>query len=164
VKRVVPDKQAAGAGPWSQGVDPSVEATYRPGQDAGITQGVGQLSCWPPTPHPVTSGTRCRKATWTAPDGARRAGSVTAPPGIPVGRTVTVWVDASGQPTGTPLQPVQVTGHAIGAAVIAVIAATAAVSAPLGLGALARWVLFRRRLAAWDAEWQAVGPSWTSAR
>lgn len=101
------------------------------------------------------------RATWTAPDGARRAGPVTAPPGTPAGRTVTVWIDASGQPTGMPLQPVQVTGHAIGAALTG---ATAAVSALLCLGALARWVLLRRRLAAWDAEWQAVGPSWTSPR
>jgi hypothetical protein len=101
------------------------------------------------------------RARWTAPDGARRAGPLTAPPGTRAGRTVTLWVDASGQPTGVPLQPAQVTGHAIGAAVTA---AAAAVSALLCLGVLARWVLFRRRLAAWGAEWQAVGPRWTSPR
>jgi hypothetical protein len=101
------------------------------------------------------------RATWTAPDGARRAGPVVAPPGTGAGRTVTLWVDASGRPTGTPLQPIQVTRHAIGAAAIA---ATAAVCALLCLGALACWVLYRRRLAAWDAEWQAAGPSWTSPR
>jgi hypothetical protein len=101
------------------------------------------------------------KARWTAPDGARRAGLVTAPPGTRAGRTVTLWVDASGQPTGAPLQPTQVIDRAIGAAVIA---AAAAVSGLLCSGALARWVLFRRRLAAWGAEWQAVGPRWTSPR
>ncbi len=101
------------------------------------------------------------RARWTAPDGARRAGPVIAPPGTRAGRTVTMWVDASGQPTGMPLQPVQVTGHAIDAALIA---AAGTVSALLCLGVLARWVLFRRRLAAWGAEWQAVGPRWTSPR
>lgn len=72
-----------------------------------------------------------------------------------------LWVAASGQPAGVPLQPGQVTRHAIGTAVIA---AAAAVSALLCLGALVRWVLLRRRLAAWDAEWQAVGPRWASPR
>ncbi len=28
----------------------------------------------------------------------------------------------------------------------------------LGAGALAHWVLDRRRLAAWDAEWRVTGP------
>ena len=113
-------------------------------------------------PAPGSAGSEVPvRATWTAPAGARRAGPVAAPPGTPAGRRVALWVDASGRPTGVPLQPVQVTGQAIGAAVIA---ATAAFFALLCLGALARWVLFQRRLAAWDAEWQAVGPSWTSPR
>ena len=101
------------------------------------------------------------RARWTAPHGARRAGPVTAPPGTRAGRTVALWVDASGQPTGTPLQPAQVTGHAID---VAAIAAAAVVSALVCLGVLACWVLLRRRLAAWGAEWQAVGPCWTSPR
>jgi hypothetical protein len=100
-------------------------------------------------------------ARWTAPNGARRTGDITAPAGTRAGRTVTLWVDASGQPTGRPLQPVQVTGQAIDAAAIA---AAAAFSALLCVGVLARWLLLRRRLAAWDAEWRAVGPRWTSPR
>jgi hypothetical protein len=40
--------------------------------------------------HEVSAGARR-----TAPDGARRAGPVTAPPGTPAGRTPTLWVDAS---------------------------------------------------------------------
>ena len=35
-------------------------------------------------------------ARWTAPDGARQAGQVIAPPGARAGRTVMLWVDASG--------------------------------------------------------------------
>jgi hypothetical protein len=101
------------------------------------------------------------RARWTAPDGARRAGDIAAPPGTRAGRTVLLWVDASGQPTGRPLQPAQVTGQAIDAAAMA---ATAAFSALLCAGVLGRWVLFTRRLAAWDAEWRVVGPRWTSLR
>jgi len=37
--------------------------------------------------------------------------------------------------------------------------AVAAVLAAIGL--LARWVLDRRRLAAWDARWKTTGPQWT---
>jgi hypothetical protein len=101
------------------------------------------------------------RARWTAPDGAKRAGQVTAPPGARAGRTVMLWVDASGRPVGRPLQPGQVTGQAI---YVAAIAATVALSALLCVGVLTRRALLRRRLAAWDAEWQAVGPRWTSLR
>jgi hypothetical protein len=31
------------------------------------------------------------------------------------------------------------------------------------LGFLVRWVLDRRRLAAWDARWAATGPHWTDS-
>jgi hypothetical protein len=101
------------------------------------------------------------QARWTAPDGARRTGQVTAPPGARAGDTVMLWVDVPGQPTGMPLQPLQVTGQAIQAAAIA---AAAAFAVLLCAGVLTRRALFRRRLAAWDAEWRAVGPRWTSTR
>lgn len=101
------------------------------------------------------------RAAWTAPDGARRAGPVTAPAGTPAGHTVRLWVDASGQPTGQPLQPDDVTSRA---ATIAVATASGAAAVLLGAAAAARWALFRRRLAAWDSEWRITGPRWTSLR
>jgi hypothetical protein len=53
----------------------------------------------------------------------------------------------------------------IGQAVyVAAIAAIATFSALRCAGMLARRALFRRRLATWEAEWQAVGPRWTSLR
>jgi hypothetical protein len=70
-------------------------------------------------------------------------------------------MEAPGQPTGAPPQSVQVTGQAIYAAAIV---AAAAFSALLCVGVLARWMLLRRRLAAWGAEWRAVGPRWTTLR
>ena len=100
-------------------------------------------------------------ARWRAPDGQRRTGQVPAPLAARPGATVMVWVDAAGRLTGPPLQPVQVEGQAVLAAALAPVA--------LGLvllcaGQLARYLLVRRRLAAWGAEWRATGPQWTRRR
>jgi hypothetical protein len=104
-------------------------------------------------------------ARWTAPDGTPRGGRIVAPPGTPAGHAVMLWVNACGQPTGRPLRAADVIGRAIITAIfIAVIAAAAAGSALVCAAVLARRVLLRRRLAAWDAEWRAVGPRWTSPR
>jgi hypothetical protein len=123
---------------------------------------------------PVLAGTRDRgsdrykvgvPATWTAPDGTLRSGRIVAPPGTEAVHTVTLWVGASGHPAGRPLQAADVIGRALVTAMfIAVIAAAAAGSALPCAAVLARWVLFSRRLAAWDAEWRAVGPPWASLR
>jgi hypothetical protein len=101
------------------------------------------------------------RARWTAPDGTRRADWVRAPASARAGGTVRVWVDRSGRLTDPPLTASQVTNRTIFAAVAA---PTAVAIALLGAGALARWVLDRRRLAAWDAEWRVTGPRWTSPR
>ena len=98
------------------------------------------------------------RAEWTAPGRLRRTGGVPAPPGERAGSTVRVWVDAAGRLTEPPLQPWQVRGQA----------AMAAIGAPvvLGLvllcaGVLAHYLLGRRRLTAWEADWRATGPQWT---
>lgn len=97
--------------------------------------------------------------TWTAPGGTKRAGRIVAPVGAPVGRRVTVWVDVSGRLVRPPLSRGLIVEEAI---VVAAIAA-ATVSLCLACTAtLARWALTKRRLAAWDTEWRATGPQWTS--
>jgi hypothetical protein len=54
------------------------------------------------------------------------------PPGTPAGRTVSLWVDASGRPAGEPLEAADVIGRAIVTALlVAMIAAVAAGSALL---------------------------------
>ena len=100
-------------------------------------------------------------ASWTAPDGRQRTGVIAAPSNARPGGSVMVWVDATGQLTGPPLQPSQVRGHA----------QLAAIMAPVVLGFILLWtgqlakdLLDRRRLAGWDAKWRATGPQWTRQR
>jgi hypothetical protein len=100
-------------------------------------------------------------ARWKAPDGQVRTGQIFAPSGAPAGSTVMVWVNQAGQLTDAPLQRSQVTGRADMARALAV----AALAAALGIiGLVGRWALDRRRLTAWDAEWLATEPRWSSRR
>jgi hypothetical protein len=101
------------------------------------------------------------RARWTAPGGTRRTGLVPAPPGAWAGSTVSVWVDAAGRLTGPPLQPLQVRGQAVLAAILAPVVLGEVL---LCAGQLAHYLLERRRLAAWDADWRATGPQWTRQR
>jgi hypothetical protein len=98
-------------------------------------------------------------ASWTAPNGTQWTGRIPAPASTTAGTVLRVWVDASGRPTGIPLQHGQVERQA---ALAALFAAAGLVLVLLGAAALARRMLDRSRLAAWDAEWQATGPQWTT--
>ena len=100
-------------------------------------------------------------ARWKAPDGQVRSGQIFVPAGAPAGSTVAVWVNQAGQLTDSPLQPSQVTGRAEMARVLAVAALAVAL---IVVGWAVRRALDRRRLAAWDAEWLATGPRWSSRR
>jgi hypothetical protein len=101
------------------------------------------------------------RARWTVPGGAQRTGVVPALPGQRAGSTVMVWADAAGRLTSPPLAVSQVRDQAGMAAIVAVMV--------LGLtlwcaGELVHYLLGRRRLAAWDAEWRAIGPQWSTRR
>lgn len=100
-------------------------------------------------------------ARWSAPDGSRHTGYVPAPEGTRAGTAVSTWMDASGKLTGPPLQAAQVADRSALALMIGPL-----VPAMLVLLAwkLARRELDRRRSAAWDADWRATGPHWTSRR
>jgi hypothetical protein len=77
------------------------------------------------------------------------------------GSTVRTWIDPSGAVTDPPLDHRVVAGD-----VLMAVMATLLVSGLLLLatGALARRVLERRRLRAWEAEWRATGPQWSGHR
>jgi hypothetical protein len=99
------------------------------------------------------------RARWTGPGGITRTGKIVAPPGEKAGSRLTIWVDASGRQTGQPLQGSDVAAqHTIAALLGPVVLGLVL----LGGWALTRRTLDRRRMAAWDADWQITGPRWTS--
>ena len=72
-----------------------------------------------------------------------------------------IWTDQAGQLADSPLQHSQVTGRMHLSEALAVAALAAAL---ITMGAVVRWALDRRRLAAWDAEWLSAGPRWSPRR
>jgi hypothetical protein len=98
------------------------------------------------------------KARWIAPDGARRTGEVFALAGSPAGTTVKVWVDKAGRLVDPPLRPSQVQGQGVLAAVLSVMTLGMVL---WGTGLAVHCAADRRRMAAWDDEWQAIGPKWS---
>jgi len=99
------------------------------------------------------------KARWTAPDGKVVTGELPVGVGTRAGTLVRVWTTADGQLTAHPMADSQVGQLTeLGAAAGAAAAATALAVA----GVLARWSLDKRRMAAWDEDWQATGPRWTT--
>jgi hypothetical protein len=113
------------------------------------------------TPWSATLGGSVAEARWRAPDGQVRTDQLIVPAGAAAGSTVPVWVNQAGQLVDPPLQHSQVVGRADMAQVLG--AAAVAVTLII-VGWLGRRVLDRRRLAAWDADWLATGPRWTSRR
>lgn len=100
-------------------------------------------------------------ARWTAPDGRAVAGQVPVPEGTAAGMAVTVWTTSDGQLADPPLTDSQVASQEHLAETLAVLVLAIAVAVT---GALARWALDKRRMAAWDADWRATGPRWTARR
>ncbi len=99
-------------------------------------------------------------ARWQAPDGTWRTGTIFVPAGAQAGRTVRLWVDPAGRPTGPPFQ-----GSPRGQAVLSAVVAVLGLGWALGCAGLAcHGVLDRRRLAAWEADWQLTEPQWTGGR
>jgi len=97
-------------------------------------------------------------ARWIAPDGRARTGRIPVSADVAAGRTVRLWVDSAGSPTGFQLDRRAVLA---GEAIAAVVATVALGIVLLCLAGAGRWVLDRRRLAGWEAGWAAVGPQWT---
>ncbi len=101
------------------------------------------------------------RAAWTSVTGAKRTGQILAESGTPKGTSVTIWTDTAGNLASPPLQPSQVTGQGD----------VAAFGAIAGIGVLylcgtgvVRYVLYRRRMAAWDADWAVTAKTWNRQR
>jgi len=99
------------------------------------------------------------QARWTAHNGKVVTGEITVPLDATAGSIQQLWTTADGQLTDPPLKDTQVTGQAEFAEAVTVFA-LAGLLAITGLGT--RWMLDKRRMAAWDTEWRAAGPRWTT--
>jgi hypothetical protein len=98
-------------------------------------------------------------ARWTMPNGTVVNTEMAVPIGTTPGDKVNVWTTRDGRLTTAPLSESQVASltdlaEFAGVAVLALVVALA--------GVIARWWLNRRRMAAWDADWRATGPRWTT--
>lgn len=99
------------------------------------------------------------QARWTAPDGAVVTGVLPLFVGSTAGEGVRIWTTRNGQLASHPMTDAQVSHFAV----LGEAAGTAALALVLALaGLLARWSLNKRRMAGWDADWQATGPRWTT--
>jgi hypothetical protein len=101
------------------------------------------------------------QATWTSATGVRQTGEILALAGSPKGTAVTVWTDAQGNLTTPPLLPSQVAGQADVAALAAIVAVVALYLCATGI---LRYVMHRRRMAAWDADWEVTARAWNRQR
>lgn len=98
------------------------------------------------------------RARWATPAGTMRTGEIPVTAGDKAGRTVMVWIDAAGGVAGPPVRAAA--GEPL-AALAAVLLVGAIV---VGAGKLGCWLLDRRRLAAWDADWRSTEPQWSFRR
>ncbi len=135
-------------------------AVWQLAMTTSFTTTSAQRAGWRPVPARLVTGAPFSygydvtvAARWRAPDGAEHRGWIRVPPGTRAGSVVTVWAGPAGQLTRKPLTRSQAAIQAT---------CTAATAVPcwglllLCAGALGRRLLDARRLAAWDADWEAV--------
>ncbi|NBE50438.1 Rv1733c family protein [Streptomyces boluensis] len=128
-----------------------------------VTATVVRTMTQPPVdPDPETASARDGHhrvvANWTAPDGSRRTGPVTAGASAATpGDRFRLWTDSAGRPTTRPMDAGTATTHSVLAG-FGVAAATGA--AVEGMRRILVWRLVCRRYAAWDSEWAKAGPDW----
>jgi hypothetical protein len=102
------------------------------------------------------------RATWTAPDGARRQGTVYPDPGARAGTATPIWVNRAGRQMPWPMTPAQSRSQAD---VVAGIVAPFWAMVLWGVWLFGRHLIDARRMAAWDAELRAAqlsGPTGAS--
>jgi hypothetical protein len=133
---------------------------------AGVRPVVAVLS----QPGPLSYGSLAQlgeaEARWHDPGGSEQYGvltTVTAPGilGAAAGARIPVWLDRSGQPVAPPGGQVAMIINALAPGTV--VAGGAGMTLLVCYG-LCRFVLDRRRLAAWESAWSQTGPRWTTRR
>jgi hypothetical protein len=99
------------------------------------------------------------RARWTAPDGKVVTDELAVPDGSKTGTPVQIWTTDDGKVTTQPMNASGVGSLTVLGGVAGVIAFAALLTLS---GALARWSIDRRRMAAWDSDWRMMGPRWTT--
>lgn len=107
------------------------------------------------------SATVPAEAAWTSVTGVHQSGEILAASGSPKGTKLTIWTNDQGDLVSPPLAAEQVTSQG-DAATAGAIAGMIAIT--LGAGGLIHYVCYRRRLAAWDADWLVTAPTWNRQR
>ena len=82
-----------------------------------------------------------------------------APQDTVVGAKLKVWSDLTGDFTTAPLLDSQVAGQTMTGQALGVVASVGVLTVA---GGMVLWTLNKRRMAAWDADWRATGPRWTT--
>jgi hypothetical protein len=99
------------------------------------------------------------QARWTAPNGQAVTHEVPVPQHMAVGAKLKVWSDLTGDLATVPLLDSQVAGQTMIGQALGVVASVSVLTVA---GGVAIWTLNKRRMAAWDADWRAKGPRWTT--
>jgi hypothetical protein len=98
------------------------------------------------------------RVRWTGPDGSPRTGQVDVPDGARKGSIVKIWTDASGHLVLAPIGRTQIISRVITVTALAPLAVALVL---LTLAGATHRLLDRRRMAAWEADWNAVEPQWS---
>ncbi len=101
------------------------------------------------------------RATWTSVTGVKRTGEILALAGSAKGTTLMIWTDKQGNLTSPPRQPTQVAGQGDMAALGAIVGVAVLYLCVMGI---VRYVLNRRRMAAWAADWAITAQTWNRQR
>jgi hypothetical protein len=147
---------ALGAGAWVHGLAKQAQLAQQASRHQ-VTAVV--LTVAPPSAGTGGALVLQAQARWRAPDGRAVTHEVPVPGGTVAGAKLQVWTDRTGDFTGAPLSDSQVAEQTTVAQVTGVVAAAGVLTLT---GALTLWTINRRRMADWDADWQATGPRWTT--
>ncbi|MGW3634541.1 Rv1733c family protein [Streptomyces sp. NPDC005122] len=97
------------------------------------------------------------RVRWTDPGGNPRTGLAQVPAGARRGEHTRVWLESGGRRVGPPVNASAVWQHTLMAGLFTAGAAGAAV---IGVHLAGGRASARRRLAAWERDWERTGPEW----
>jgi hypothetical protein len=96
--------------------------------------------------------------SWSWQNGVVKTGTGFAPVGQRSGSTVRIWVDDHGARSVEPAQRSPRTDATVAVALVVCVASAGFA----GIRQIVRWLLDRRRLRSWQAEWRVVERRWSS--